>query len=151
MNDLNERVELYKLYVNSAEQISSARMKANAFFLTLNAAPFVNFFKIDKTLALILGVLINICWFLLLQSYKKLNSAKFKVIQEVERNLPYQCFTAEERYYKQDKRKDFSAIEKCVPIVIIICYLIVFLEGLNLYGIGGHKHCRYYSDYGRTW
>ena len=121
MNDLNERGELYKLYVNSAEKISAARMKANAFFLTLNVAPFVKFIGIDKKVVLIFGILINICWFLLIQSYKKLNSAKFKIIQEMERNLPYQCFAAEEEYYKQDKRKEFSDIEKYVSMVIIIC------------------------------
>ena len=41
------------------------------------------------------GIVFAIAWWWLLQSYRKLNRAKFEVINEIERRLPLGLFTAE--------------------------------------------------------
>jgi len=58
--------ELYKLAVEMADRVSARRGLANTFFLTVNTG------------------------LAALQSYRKLNAAKFKVINAIEPRLPLQ-------------------------------------------------------------
>lgn len=96
--------EQYKIYLEMADRISSRRQSANSFFVTLNtllialagytkvATSAETFFYVITSLA---GVLICYVWYRLVLSYKNLNSAKFKVVHAMERELPYRLFDAE--------------------------------------------------------
>jgi hypothetical protein len=147
--------DLYKLAVDMADRISGRRGTANAFFLTLQTAlaGFVGVLRpaTDPTKAGVLrvdvfgivmvstvGVVLSATWWLLLRSYRDLNEAKFKVILELEKQLPAQPFGDEWKYLKEDpvKKKfparyaELNAIERVVPVVFAVVYIAIGLRAI---------------------
>lgn len=99
-------LEQYKIFVNSAEKISDRRQNANNHFLTLNAAlisllglssniTVLNSFEWVKILIAFVGIVICSVYWLLLRSYKQINSKKFGIIHEVEKQLPLKIYDHE--------------------------------------------------------
>src|SRR3989338_6109135 len=86
----NHLLEQYKLYVESADKISSRRDSANHFYLTLNSGLFaisgyLSLLNKQSFIFLIIpiaGIIISFYWLKIITSYKNLNSRKFKVIHE---------------------------------------------------------------------
>ena len=120
--------EQYKLLVETASGITHNRQSANSFYLTINsfllgAASLIKNEQHSVLLICIIGVIASVLWFYQIQSYKNINSAKFKVIQHMEKNLPVSVFTEEETVYKQKKHIELTSIEKLVPAVFVILYL----------------------------
>ena len=71
----------------------------------------------------IVTVLVCFMWWRLLESYRAINSAKFKVIHQIESTLPYTMFADEEAIYQSTKRtgyKPLSRIEQAVPALFAI-------------------------------
>lgn len=135
--------EQYKLYVESAEKVSDRRQNANNYFLTINTALIsligasFQFSYLDeaKKLAIIAGIIISIVWWTLIHSYKQLNTAKFNVIHEIEKNLPLALYQYEWEMLEEGKNKDkyfpFSHIEQKIPWVFGIGYVYLFLKVFN--------------------
>lgn len=125
MTNLN--IEVYNLYVETSLKVSQNRLKANQWFIAINGLVIGTDTVINSALLLLFGILVNFLWINMISSYKKLNSAKFKVIHELEENLPYPCFKKEEEFYKSMGRSDFSIIEKYIPRLLITIYSVAFL------------------------
>ena len=128
------------MLVDSAEKVSDKRMSANNYFLTINTALvsitvlFIssNFISIKPWFVCIvggMGLLICIIWFLIVMSYKQLNSGKFRMIHKLEEKLPVKLFADEWKILGEgkDKSKYFplSHIEVGVPVVFGILYFIM--------------------------
>ena len=135
-NDTNIMFEQYKLYVDMSDKISSRRLTANTFFLTLNSA--ILAFQSLITLSLIIalaGIALGYMWYRLIQSYSQLNEAKFKVIHEIEKKLPYKLFDAEwEALGRGQNSKiylSFTSIEKNIPIVFILLHLVILIQSIE--------------------
>jgi hypothetical protein len=95
-------LEQYKLYVQSAQQISDRRQSSNSYFLAVNSAllAFVGYaFPKESTEYLWLlglaGMTLSYLWYRIVRSYRDLNSAKFLVIGAIENRLPLRTFAAE--------------------------------------------------------
>jgi len=135
-NDQNIMFEQYKLYVDMSDKISSRRLTANTFFVTLNSAilAFQSFIALSLIIALA-GVVLGYMWYKLICSYSKLNEAKFKVIHEIENKLPYKLFDAEWEALERGKNSkvylSFTSIEKYIPIVFIMLHLIILLQSVD--------------------
>ena len=131
----------YSLYLEMADRLSGRRALANSFFLTANMAIISSFVLVlkDKTtpvplwvIPLILAAcLLCMIWFLVVKSYKQLNSGKFKVIHEFEYSLPTKPFAREwealghgENWLKYFQ---LSYVEQIVPWIFIVIY---FLAGM---------------------
>lgn len=138
--DKNTYFEQYKMLVDSAEKVSDKRMNANNYFLTINTAIISltgllltsKIFLLNLNLVKLVGLMglaICIIWFLIVLSYKQLNSGKFKIIHKLEKKLPIQLFADEWRELGEGKnlRKyiPLSHIEISVPIVFFFLYLIL--------------------------
>jgi hypothetical protein len=141
-DDFNDHLlTQYLKFVEMADKISDRRSIANMFFLTLNTA-FLSAIGISNILIerqscnlyLILSMLvvaIAFCfmWFRLIISYRDLNTAKFKVIHEIEQRLPARMFDAEwEAVERGENNKlyfPFTHIEKYIPWVFIVLYLFL--------------------------
>jgi hypothetical protein len=123
----------YRDFVGSADTISARRHTANTFFLGINTALVggSGYFKMtDPVLIGVLagfGVMICLAWFGVIQSYKTLNSAKFDVIQTMEKHLPLAPYTAEELSYQNASQVHvpFSKWESWVPRVYIVAHLAI--------------------------
>lgn len=132
-------MDQYKLYVESANQISNRRLAANSFFLTINTAlaALVGYMSskdsFDMAIALlgvpIAGTILCYVWFCQIRSYRDLNAAKFKVIHLMEDYLPFRAFDAEwdalGRGEKPKLHKSFSDTEKIIPWVFFSLHLIL--------------------------
>lgn len=130
IKNYNALVEQYKLAIMMADKISDRRATTNNFFLTLNVGIVsINGIFNDKFTLLLHIVAISICavWFLLLENYKKLNNVKFKIINDIEKELPKNIMTYEWYLLQQEKHKTFSGYEKWIPIIFILFYMISLL------------------------
>jgi len=152
-------LDIYKAFVESADKNSSRRLTANGFFITINTiliggltvglkkAPLDTSLVIeisdDSSSSIIfliacLGLLVSFIWRRLVQSYRDLNTAKFKVIHEMEKVLPFAAYDAEweaaGRGKNPKKYLQFTVIEKRVPTLFLLFYtLLLFATIFNLY------------------
>ncbi|SRR3989344_2687222 len=132
--------EQYKLIVNSAEKVSFKRQAANKFYLTVNSgllaiasyAASLNL-ALSPTLISILGLIISLNWVNVISAYSNLNSAKFKVINDMEKQLPYPVFKLEYDYLKLQKYYALTNAEKWVPCAFLVIYLAILTIALPAY------------------
>lgn len=140
-SDHNKAVlEQYKMFVDSTDKVSTRRMTANTFFLTLNtglvgALGFAlrGEFKAALAFACIsaaaIGIVTCLYWRRLLQSYKDLNRAKFRVIDLVEDQLPLRPFRIEWKMLGQGKDPtkyhEATKIEMTVPVIFGAVYVVL--------------------------
>lgn len=131
--------QLYKLYLSTAEKTSDRRGTANQWLLSVNSAivGLYGFIAQGKSVGdasleevwrwaiPFAGILACVTWAALLSSYAKLNEAKFKVLQDLERSLPAQVFANEETHYKADNRLDLSKLEVLIPWSFVALYALL--------------------------
>lgn len=144
MSDDTTSIELYKLYLATAEKVSDRRAAANSWMLSVNSAIAVLYGYLaaeDATVGVVeksiwllaipaAGILVSSSWAALLGSFSKLNSAKFDVLQEIERHFPLAPFTLEEEIYRDLELKGLSKVEKRVPYAFIALYAAMALASL---------------------
>jgi hypothetical protein len=134
-NDFQKHLlEQYKLYVGTSLEITSKRLEANKFYLTLSSIVFgfasyltmLNQYAVILLLSVV-GILISIMWKESILAYRLLNSAKFKVIYELEKHLPACVFKCEKEHYSK-KYRGLTSVEKWCPVIFILLYAsIIFL------------------------
>ena len=138
-------LEIYKMYVEMADKISSRRQKANSFFLTINTAivGLLGYIQLGKDqtenvefhwLIGLAGMVLCFLWYRLVRSYQDINSGKFKVIHEIEKRLPLAPYDAEWEMLGRGKNpklyRPFTHIEIGVPWVFFILHLFVLIRVL---------------------
>lgn len=136
-------LEIYKLFVDTAEKTSDRRMQANRFYVTLlssaiaAAIPLSNYVNLQLRTHLVLlaaacalGIAVCAAWVAHINYFRDLNSAKFKVIHEIEDHLPAQCFKKEWDIYKGGNRAWLTAtrIDRVLPFL----FMVPFGGGLAL-------------------
>ncbi len=132
--------EQYKIFIEMADRISTRRNLANTFFLTLHTliigtigftyekGPlFTNKWLIIFPLIAVLALCY--VWWRLLKSYRQLNTAKYKVIGEYERQLPSSPYWSAEwkalgEGNDPELYKPLTDVEKWVPIIFGLLYII---------------------------
>lgn len=147
-------LELYKLSVEMADRVSARRATANAFFLTVNTAlvaliglnPQFGDSWLLPTSVCLAGCAVSFCWWLLLRNYRRLNEAKFAVINRIEeKHFPVQPFQEEWHLQKDSqgdllerhKRKhlgkirmalrELGTVERFVPLVFGGLYVLLLV------------------------
>lgn len=124
-------LEQWKTCIAEANGISEKRNNSNNIFITLNTALFaVITFTLDYRSILLsaIGIAICILWICTINSYKKLNSVKYEIINEIESKLPLAPFTSErDRLNNKYDYVRLTKIEKFIPWMFIILYSISIL------------------------
>lgn len=129
-------LEQYKLFVESADRVSQRRTSANNYLLTVNAflvtlCGLAASLAANETWLVVVaaaGVLVCITWLVLIRSYGNLNTAKFKVIYELEEHLPAAIFGREWDYAQRGEGKAYKPlthIEPYIPLVFAILYIVL--------------------------
>ncbi len=134
-------LDLYKMFVASADKISDRRQTANAFFLTLNSTiiglvGYLNALQDAKVathslfaLVPVAGMLVCYMWLSMIRSYRNMNTGKFQVINTIEKMLPIRPYEAEWILLGRGKDPrhylEFSQVEKNVPIIFFLIHLVV--------------------------
>ncbi len=145
-------LEQYKVFVQTADDITARRLETNKFYLTillglftiagfLNTKEMSGYFDSYSVVILIsvIGIFLSVVWYMNIESYKLLNEAKFKVIHEMEEELAYACFDKEWEFRKgvdsDNAYPRFTQIEKFLPIAmgIVFAFLLVVVISLKIF------------------
>lgn len=141
-SDRVELLELYKMSVEMADRLSARRGTANAFFLTVQSALAATVTLVgsaqegltsaDAVVLATVGVVLSVAWLLQLRSYRDLNTAKFTVILELEKDLVAQPFADEWASLKRDPvrpwRERYAELgfsERLVPAIFVMLYVAI--------------------------
>ncbi len=138
--------ELYKLFQETTEKVSDRRAKANTWMLSVNSALVALYTLLEQGEAFIgtlgqrlwlvaipvAGVIICLAWYSLHVSYRKLNHAKFSVLMDMEKNLPYALYTREKEFLDRNRRWNLSNIESWIPLAFGLLYIFLGLVALAL-------------------
>jgi len=156
MAEDDDKLAIYLMAIEMADRVSSRRMLANGFFLSVHTAlvtilgfSYQSLASGQKPLLLIIsmmGFLLALTWFFALRSYRRLNRAKFNVINEMETSLPEQYFTKEwaeltrttagdvelkglrARWMKfKDRYTTLTNVESIVPLVFALIYIALLV------------------------
>ena len=129
-------LEQYKLYVQSAENVSARRVASNRYLLTLNAAlvglygfQSANFGQGYWTLLLpVMGISVSLLCYLINKSHADLNRVKFDVIHEFEVHLPAAMYKYEWQLAGEGRGKAYRAvttIERWIPILFAALHVVL--------------------------
>ncbi|GAA5702566.1 RipA family octameric membrane protein [Streptomyces avermitilis] len=135
-------LEQYKLCVEMADRVSSRRNLTNTFFLSLNSAVVAVFAAVSGGAAAGVSVWLSVAglvillaqcaaWFVMVRSYRQLNSAKYAVIGAFEERLPAYAYSRAEwgaLGEGRDWRKylPLTHVEQWVPVTFALAYLLGF-------------------------
>lgn len=132
-------LEQYKLYVEMADRISQRRTSANSYFLTVNSAmlAFVGYLTTEAHpdymwIVALAGCMLTLFWYNVIISYRNLNTAKWQIVQDIEKRLPISPYHAEwealQRGGNPKLYRPISHIESWVPWVFLLLHLIVLVR-----------------------
>ena len=138
-----DRFLLFKTMLETSEELIRRRQITNGFFITIIGGLLAGsgFLLKENIVAdrsswlllvpIMLGLLLCMSWWNLLDNYGKLNRAKFKVINRLERQLSCQIFSAEwialGKGVRKEKYRSFTDTEKRVPLLFGLLLLVVAL------------------------
>ncbi len=129
-------LEQYKLYVQSAENVSARRVVSNRYLLTLNAA-LVALYGIQSAgfgqsfwtlLIPVIGIPVSLLWYLIIKSHADLNRVKFGVLHEFEQHLPAAMYKYEWQLAEEGHGKVYRAvttIERWIPILFAALHVVL--------------------------
>ena len=142
-NSHRELFDIYRLHAELADRVSQRREGANRLFVSLltglmvflaallrlgtgdlgaNAVMF--FFGIA-------GVMLSAAWFVVIRSYRQLNTGKFEALHELEQHIPYPFFQREWELLSEGR--DFrrywrlTVVETSLPIIFFLLFLAVIV------------------------
>ena len=142
-------LEQYKLYVQSAENVSARRVASSNYLLTLNTAlvalygfQSAGFGENLWALAVpLIGIAVSLLWRSIIKSHADLNSVKFDIIHEFERHLPAMMYKYEWQLAEEGKGKVYRAVtgvELWIPVVFAALHavlaVVIFLEIVGVLG-----------------
>ncbi|GAA3504723.1 hypothetical protein GCM10019016_118360 [Streptomyces prasinosporus] len=134
--------EQYRLCVEMADRVSARRNLTNTFFLSLNSA-------VVAVVAAVLGertftgavlppaaglvILLAQCaaWFVMVRSYRQLNTAKYAVVGAFEQKLPAYAYSRAEWKALGEGRDwrrylPLTHVEQWVPVTFAVAYVLGF-------------------------
>ena len=132
----SELIELYKLHAELADRVSQRREGANRLYVSLLVGLVVFVaallrFGTDgvsaETVLIctgVLGVLLSASWYIVIRSYRQLNSGKFLALQELESHLAYPFFTKEWELLEQGEEMrrywKLTVVETGLPLIFFM-------------------------------
>ena len=112
-------LEQYKLYVQSADNVSNRRVASNRYLVPLNAA-LVAIYGFQSTgtafapywiiLVGLVGVIVSGLSWNIIKSHRDLNNVKFQVISELEHLLPASIYDYEWRIANEGKGERYRSV-----------------------------------------
>ena len=130
-----------------ADNISWRRLQTNKFYTSVLSLPIaILAFVFDKEpvylanlhfislLIAIMGIIISIVWSVNINSYRQLNTGKFKVIHDMEKELAYACYSTEWELLSKGKNSkkylQLTKVERIIPLIFSIPYWLLLLYAL---------------------
>ena len=142
----------YEIYVKMSNNLSERREKLNMFFLSTNGLILTALGLIIQSdrielsiIPIFVGLFFSLSWWSVIRYYRELNKAKFKIINEIEKQLPVKGFTKEWEVFRSQKNsfdhkfdlisqkikiKTLTEIVRFIPFTSFIVYGILTLSYL---------------------
>ena len=146
-------LEQYKLYVEMADRISQRRDQSNRFYVTIvsalaaivvviarfgvpadaanGALSHIGFLAIG-----LFGLALSIIWFFNIRSYRTLNSAKFAIINKIEKQLPFAGYTEEWSILRppsdSPRYLQLTRVEQFVPAIFATLFVLLTIYAIFL-------------------
>lgn len=123
--------EQYRLYVEMADKISHRRAISNSFFLTIHTTliSFINYavqFHESLYPLNMIGLVLTVLWFSIIRSYKNLNGAKYRIINQIEEKLLLRPYSTEWKILEQGNNKKvywpLTHVESWVSGIFAVIY-----------------------------
>ncbi len=147
MDEKQELLEIYKLHAELADSVSRQRGTANRFYMLVLsglAVLFSAFLQRKNGVPLewlmvgfgLFGMLLASAWYIVIRSYRQLNSGKFNALHELEEKLAYPFFRREwESLGEGKERKTYwklSVVETFVPAIFFLSFAVLLGSGIYL-------------------
>ncbi len=131
-NDATELIlSQWQTCVEMADSISQRRDSMNNLFVTLNLALTAAVSVIwDIKSIILLGSGIGVCilWLFFINNFKQLNVEKYKVINNLEKDLPAKPFNDEWQHLEENEQyMTGTSLEFVLPAMFIILYAVLIL------------------------
>ena len=152
MDEKQELIEIYKLHAELADSVSKQRSTANRFYMLVLsglAVLFSAFLQRKNGVPLgwlmvgfgLFGTLLAAAWYIVIRSYRQLNSGKFKALHELEEKLAYPFFKREWDLLAEGREQKtywrLTIVETFVPTIFFICFTALLGIGIYLLMTGG--------------
>jgi hypothetical protein len=130
-------LDIYRMAVEMADRISARRAIASSFFLTAQSTlvALVAATSSKHWALAVPGLVLAATWWLLLRSYRHLNTAKFQVIQSMEKRLPAAPFQDEwdslkaagngKRFHQ--RYVELGLLERVVPLLFAGIFIAILI------------------------
>ncbi len=122
---------IWQTCVEMSNSVSQRRDSMNNLFVTLNIAVIAAIswmWDIKTAFLCAAGLVVCVVWLLYIINFKRLNSAKFKVIYELEQKMGTSPFKDEWDILQNTKRYiNGTTLERILPIAFALGYIIVFI------------------------
>ena len=141
--EVREIIEIYKIHAELADRVSQRREGANRLYVSLLSAiaalmGILARFEAgglsqEVLLSFLgaLGLVISFSWWIVIRSYKQLNSGKFEMLHELETKLPYQAFRREWHFLGEGKNlkvySKLTTVESVLPASFGIGFIFLIL------------------------
>ena len=140
MTDLNKDhlLEIYKLHAELADRVSQRREGANRLYVSLLSgflvflAALLRFGPGDIPTSILLlfsgiiGMSISGSWYIVIRSYRQLNTGKFDALNELEQKLGYPFFRREWEFLQQGRNRNrywkLTVVETFLPIIFFLLF-----------------------------
>ena len=76
----------------------------------------------------IFGILLSVSWLIAIRSYRQLNSAKFKLLLELEEKLAYPFYSREWELLGEGKKASRYLELTFVETILPFCFIIIFIS-----------------------
>ena len=142
-SEQDQLLDIYKLHAELADRVSQRREGANRLYVSLHVglvvfiAALLRFGFGDAPERLVLGTvggvgaLLSVSWFVVIRSYRQLNTEKFRVLHELEKRLPYQFFALEwdpeAKGEKSNRYWKLTHVEVTLPVIFFAMFLALIV------------------------
>lgn len=145
-DDRKLKFEQYKMMVRSTEKVTESRMKVNNLFFTITSSILSVAFVLGKTFGFtiaamigmfvltVLSFVVSFFWKRLVDSYGKLNTGKFKVIDKIEKRLRTNMFEDEWKILTKEIKYEENTITetKVITYFRVFIFIVGFLQLIYL-------------------
>lgn len=125
--------EMWEKTVETADSVTDKRISASNFYMTIDTALIGLLYFVsnwwDYTVAAV-GLIIAVLWFFSVQNYRYLSSAKWKVVNDLEKKLPVKPFTYEWKVLTHRKHYRYfqvTKIERIMPLLFGLLFLLIII------------------------
>ena len=138
-----ELLEIYKLHAELADRVSQRREGANRLFVSLLTGTLIFLVALLRygaetmpvgailTAVSIFGIFLAVAWYIIIRSYRQLNSGKFAALHELEEKLAYPFFKREWELLEEGKSRSrywkLTVVETFLPIIFALLYLVLII------------------------